>query len=230
MISFENVAAFSAAQRESRWQNRRKREPNRTKAKARTKSKATQLVKTLKKAVAEPQVAEAVDADLAPQDFEVPHDQWDKLETEGAPKDEKELLFSDIEAPEFAGEEWLEKAGAEEEKPLLELEVELAEHEAIDDPVRMYLHEIGKYPLLNAKLERELASKIEPYKYIENIKDVFKNNLNRFPSLSDFVIQILKNLADCDVVIDKLSDHLRVSAKIKFQTKVAECKAASIHR
>ena len=64
----------------------------------------------------------------------------------------------------------MEKPEAEEEKPLLELEVELAEHEAIDDPVRMYLHEIGKYPLLNAKLERELASKIEPYKYIENIK------------------------------------------------------------
>ena len=165
----------------------------------------------------------AVATDLAPEDFEVRHDQWDKLETEAAPKDEKELVFSDIEAPELAGEEWLDKS-AVEEKPLLELEVEVAEHEAIDDPVRMYLHEIGKYPLLNAKLERELASKIEPFKYIENIKDAFKNNLNRFPTVSDFIIQILKNLGDCDAVIDKLADQLNIGKKLSFREKLLNVK------
>ncbi len=145
MISFKNVAAFSAAQRESRWQNRQRRKLS---AKVRTRTRATQPVKAAKKAVAEPQVAETVDADLAPQDFEVPHDQWDKLEDRRRPQRRKGTTFQRYRSPpEFAEEEWLEKAGAEEEKPLLELEVELAEHEAIDDPVRMYLHEIGKYPL-----------------------------------------------------------------------------------
>ena len=159
--------------------------------------------------------------DLVQADFEVRHDHWDKLEAEPAPAEEKELLFTDIEAaPEFAEEEWVEKPEAEEEKPLVELEVELADHEAIDDPVRMYLHEIGKYPLLNAKLERELASKIEPYKYIENIKYAFKNHLNRFPSISDFVIQLLVNLAECDVVIDKLSEHLAVAKKLSFKERL----------
>jgi RNA polymerase primary sigma factor len=174
------------------------------------------------------ETAPAVTTEEAPKEFEVRRDQWDKLakiETDAVPQDEKELLFSDIEAaPDFAEEEWMEKPEAEEEKPLLELEVELAEHEAIDDPVRMYLHEIGKYPLLNAKLERELASKIEPYKYIENIKDIFRNNLNRFPAVSDFVIQMLKNLADCDTVIDKVSDHLNVAKKPTFKERLLNTK------
>jgi len=194
-----------------------------TGVKARPAANTAQNAKPFKKVKADPEAAEELAVDLAPGDFEVPHDQWDKLEKENAPKDEKELLFSDIEAPDFAGEAWLEKEEAEE-KPLIELEVELAEHEAIDDPVRMYLHEIGKYPLLNAKLERELASKIEPYKYIENIKEMFKNNTNRFPSISDFIIQILKNLGDCDAVTDKLAEQLNIGKKLSFREKLLNIK------
>ena len=181
-------------------------------------------VKSRKTVTADLKTDEVVNVGLSPVDFEVHHDQWDKLDTSAVPKDEKELLFSDIEASPDFSEEWLVKAEAEEEKPLLEMEVELAEHEAIDDPVRMYLHEIGKYPLLNAKLERELASKIEPYKYIENIKDSFKNNLNRFPAVSDLIIQILKNLAECDNVIDKMSEHLSVGKKLSFKERLLNTK------
>ncbi|MGA9048088.1 MAG: RNA polymerase sigma factor RpoD [Dehalococcoidia bacterium] len=207
----------------------KKTPPAKTPAKASTKTavKATAkaTAKTAKKVAAVPEIAAADTVDLVQTDFEVRHDHWDKLEAEPAPQEEKELLFTEIEAaPEFAEEEWMEKPEAEEEKPILELEVELAEHEAIDDPVRMYLHEIGKYPLLNAKLERELASKIEPYKYIENIKYSFKNHLNRFPSISDFVIQLLVNLAESDVVIDKLSEHLNVAKKPSFKERLLNTK------
>ena len=194
-----------------------------------SKKKAANMAKSTPKTVVEVEteagVVAKIASDLVPDGFEIHHDAWDKLETEAVPKDERELLFSDIEAnSEFTEEEWLEKPEAEEEKPLLDLEVELAEHEAIDDPVRMYLHEIGKYPLLNAKLERELASKIEPYKYIENIKDVFKNNFERFPAIPDFVTQMLKNLADCDVVMDKLSDHLNAGKKPSFRDRLLNSK------
>jgi RNA polymerase primary sigma factor len=199
--------------------------PAKVTAKAAVKATAKAPSKGEKKAAAIPEIAAGDTVDLVQTDFEVHHDHWDKLETEPAPKEEKELLFTEVEAaPEFAEEEWLEKPEAEEEKPLIELEVELAEHEAIDDPVRMYLHEIGKYPLLNAKLERELASKIEPYKYIENIKYSFKNHLNRFPSISDFVIQLLVNLAECDLVIDKLSEHLSIAKKLSFKERLLNTK------
>jgi RNA polymerase primary sigma factor len=189
------------------------------------KKKQVKPVKTKKKAAAEPAVVNTETSELAQEDFEVHKDPWEKLEVDAAPKDEKELLFSDIEAsPDFTEEEWLEKPEAEDEKPILEIEVELAEHEAIDDPVRMYLHEIGKYPLLNAKLERELASKIEPYKYIENIKDNFRNSITRFPTVSDFVVQMLKNLSDSDQVIDRLSDNLSLNKKLTFKERLLNTK------
>ena len=182
------------------------------------KSKKSRPARTKRTAAAEAVVVEVESAALARTEFEVRPDPWGKIETEAMPQDEKELLFSDIEAaPEFA-EEWLKPEV--EEKPLVELEIELAEHEAIDDPVRMYLHEIGKYPLLNAKLERELASKIEPYKYMAHIREAFRQQENRFPSTSDFVIQLLKNLTDCDIVIDKLSEQLNVAKKPSFKERL----------
>ena len=175
-------------------------------------------VKVKVKVTVEPATVDAANAALTQTEFEVRQDPWGKLEADAIPQEEKELLFSDIEAaPEFA-EEWLKPEA--EEKPLIELEIELAEHEAIDDPVRMYLHEIGKYPLLNAKLERELASKIEPYKYMSHIRESFRHQENRFPSISDFVIQLLKNLTFCDTVIDKLADHLNVAKKPSFKDRL----------
>jgi RNA polymerase primary sigma factor len=59
---------------------------------------------------------------------------------------------------------------------------------------------------------------------MEYIKDRFRHNLNRFPSTSDFVIQALKNLSDCDMVLDKLSEHLDVAQKPSFTEKLLDPK------
>src|SRR3972149_721121 len=50
----------------------------------------------------------------------------------------------------------------------------LEEQEVADDPVRLYLHEIGKVHLLTAKDERVLAQKIEAAKHIREIKQAFQ--------------------------------------------------------
>ncbi|MEE9198973.1 MAG: sigma-70 factor domain-containing protein, partial [Dehalococcoidia bacterium] len=45
-----------------------------------------------------------------------------------------------------------------------------ADQDMVDDPVRMYLREIGRVRLLNAKDERILARKMEGGKYISSLE------------------------------------------------------------
>jgi RNA polymerase primary sigma factor len=51
-----------------------------------------------------------------------------------------------------------------------EVDVELGEQEGIDDPVRMYLREIGKVHLLTAQDEKRLARQMEDGKHIQRLE------------------------------------------------------------
>ena len=48
---------------------------------------------------------------------------------------------------------------------------DLGTAEMIDDPVRMYLREIGRVSLLKAKEERVLARSLEACKYVEKLEE-----------------------------------------------------------
>ncbi|ENZ02188.1 RNA polymerase sigma factor RpoD [Clostridium thermobutyricum] len=62
---------------------------------------------------------------------------------------------------ESMGIEVIGEPSAKEEEEEEELDLSIPEGIAIDDPVRMYLKEIGKVPLLSSEEEMELARKIE---------------------------------------------------------------------
>ena len=92
------------------------------------------------------------------------------------------------------------------------LELEHVEHEAIDDPVRMYLHEIGKVSLLTANDEKALASKIEEAKYLEKIEELYFQRHGEYPSTLDIVIYLLRHLLASQPLISILSKRLKLAA------------------
>ena len=68
------------------------------------------------------------------------------------------------------------------------------EQEFAEDPVRMYLHEIGRVQLLTAANEKYLAKTIEQGKYISNIKQGWLKQYGRQPLSTDVIMVILQNL------------------------------------
>lgn len=66
--------------------------------------------------------------------------------------------------------------------------------ESVDDPVRTYLHEIGRVNLLSAVNEKFLAQKIELGKYLISLKRSWLRQYGRQPKATDIIIVILQNL------------------------------------
>ncbi len=114
------------------------------------------------------------------------------------------LNDSEIIVAETADEEpasWIEESETWtvpklEEEPDLELGtgLELEEQEGIEDPVRMYLREIGKVYLLTAEDEKRLARRMEERKLIKAIESSFQRTSGRPPSAAEIVEAIVKGI------------------------------------
>jgi RNA polymerase primary sigma factor len=72
---------------------------------------------------------------------------------------------------------------------------EIAEQDITDDPVRIYLHEIGRVHLLTAEDEKNLARQMEEGKYLNHVKQVYAEKYGRQPSVTDIILNILRDLA-----------------------------------
>jgi RNA polymerase primary sigma factor len=94
---------------------------------------------------------------------------------------------------------------AEQTKPLTnaELAAELA-HIGVDDPVRMYLHEIGKVQLLDASQEKRLARRIEEGRCLVQIEHDCRINLSQVPTGLDLINCVLGKLVDNLPLIEAL--------------------------
>jgi RNA polymerase primary sigma factor len=112
-----------------------------------------------------------------------------------------------VEAGQLADAEELPDE-AEEEPTVSELEALQGEAESelealpltgpeiTDDPVRMYLREIGTVPLLDANQEMHLAIKMTAEDYLERIQQRLAEKLKRPPTGSEVLVGVFKSLAN----------------------------------
>ena len=134
----------------------------------------------------------------------------------------------DVEEPEQL---WSEVKHLEIDKPEsavdFELEVpleQLEEQEVADDPVRMYLHEIGRVPLLTAEEEKVLAKKMEEGKRISEIKQDYLQRYGRSPSATEVIITMLQELCQASSLSHLLQKQLDLTPTANFIESISNAK------
>ena len=137
-----------------------------------------------------------------------------------------DIVTEDVRPP---APRWLEPEAAEleegeEAKPEVEPEVALEpeEQDVIDDPVRMYLREIGRVSLLNAKEEKFLASKMEQDRHIRRIEDNWSARFGRPPSAVDIMIAMLEQLCQWASLIALLEEELDLPPAASLVARISD--------
>ncbi|MEE9531880.1 MAG: RNA polymerase sigma factor RpoD [Syntrophobacteria bacterium] len=122
-------------------------------------------------------------------------DQWDD-----ASKDQSPVDVSD---PSEEG-----PADADIENEEAEWEAETETLEVLDDPVRMYLREIGRVRLLTSKDERELARKLEGDKHVAVLEKALTEQEGRPPRAWETTFALLNRFVTAAPLIAALGKHL----------------------
>jgi len=122
-----------------------------------------------------------------------------------------------------SGPAWAEPDAIELEKPEVAAELEpeiplerLEEQEVIDDSVRMYLHEIGRVPLLTADDEKILAKRMEEGRRISEIKREWLKKHGKPPAAVEIVLVILNELAQQENTIHVMQKELGLKTDDSF--------------
>jgi RNA polymerase primary sigma factor len=122
-------------------------------------------------------------------------DQWDDTTKEKSPAGTSETAE---EGP----------ADADIENEEAEWEAETETMEVLDDPVRMYLREIGRVRLLTSKDERELARKLEGDKHVAVLEKALTEQEGRPPRAWESTFALLSRFVNATPLITALGKHL----------------------
>lgn len=120
-----------------------------------------------------------------------------------------------------------EELSSELKSPVdLELEtlpepLEVEGQDTVDDPVRLYLHEIGKVRLLTGEEERVLAKKIEAAKRINEIRHDYLERCGESPSPTEIVLTTLKEIGQSAAIIHILQEQLDFTPTTSFRESVS---------
>jgi RNA polymerase primary sigma factor len=101
-------------------------------------------------------------------------------------------------------------AEADEEREATQTAVPLEDQEGIDDPVRMYLREIGKVFLLSAADEKHLARQMEEGQHIEAIEEGWREQHGSEPNAIEVALTLFEQLHLTKPVLDLAIKHLNL--------------------
>lgn len=96
------------------------------------------------------------------------------------------------------------------------------DQEVADDPVRLYLHEIGKVNLLTAKDEKLLAEKIEAAKRIKEIRLDHTEKYGKAPSNVEIVLTMLKEVSRDASIIRVLREQLELTSTERLKESICD--------
>ncbi len=125
---------------------------------------------------------------------------------------DEEIAGSDITEPDDV---WVKEKQFEEDKESIDLDLdlelpseEITEQDITDDPVRIYLHEIGRVHLLTAEDEKNLAKRMEESKYINTIRQEYTKKNGRQPSATEIILAILRDIGQASHLVRLLQENL----------------------
>ena len=82
---------------------------------------------------------------------------------------------------------------------------------AAEDPIRFYLHDIGKMSLLTAEDEKRLDSQIEEARRLKGMEEDYKQRYGRAPTPVELVTELLSRIGQSASLINILSGELGIS-------------------
>ncbi len=132
---------------------------------------------------------------------------------------EDEALKEELDDEELPTKEALEEV----EVPVQDLTIPIEQFEEpgiVDDPVRMYLHEIGRVPLLTADDEKNLAQKMEKGKRINEISEALRKTMGRDPSTTEIMQSMLKEIGQAAPLIHALQKELGLKHSTGFKKAI----------
>ena len=106
-----------------------------------------------------------------------------------------------------------EEEAESDEEAENEWEQDLGSAEMIDDPVRMYLREIGRVSLLKAADERILARRLEACKYIQRLEQELSPGDGRQPRAWMAIIEMLRCISENKQLADALCRYASLSPR-----------------
>ncbi len=101
---------------------------------------------------------------------------------------------------------------------------QLGEQEVVDDPVRIYLHEIGRVPLLTAEDEQTLSRKIAEAKRITEIKQKLQRRYLREPSASETGLAMLEEVGQASAILPLILKKVDVTPTVPLKEAIANAK------